>query len=248
MAGQVKRYRSGKTKKIKYGKGIIPRGIYPMRDYDFTTKVEKIIARSEELKYVDTESNVGINEDSVFQVVNLTAAGTGSYQRIGKKIRGVSLHVKIALYATTTAGMQYNYDIQRYIVVYDRQTNGATPAVSTLLESVDNAGTSTTNPFSGRNMAYLDRYIVLADKRKVKGCSLSSAVPINDPSIPDANLHVEFHIKLKGLETLYTGTTAAIGSVATGSIYVLCLGTNDSAGGVYPYGCFIKARYTYRDS
>lgn len=150
MTKGVKKYASkGKyTPKTTYKKSRNP----AFRDKNKVAKPER--------KICDVASTLTPPIGSAFVTtplqLNPTTGGTGTnLARIGTKCEFVQLHLRAnALWAggqTTNAPQQI-----RYVVVYDKQSNGAAPSRSDLFQD----GTVWQSPI---NIAFQDRFIVLAD-------------------------------------------------------------------------------------
>lgn len=93
-----------------------------------------------------------IEEDSLHHV----AAGTGESNRVGRKITITSLHMRGNVYLPTTSNSGETSDVFRLVIYLDRHANGATAAVTDILETAD--------VFSFRNLVNSDRFKILHDK------------------------------------------------------------------------------------
>lgn len=181
-----------------------------------------------EVKYCDTilqdENFVGVASPGF--LINAIAQAAGQVNRIGNKISMKSLRItgQIVQLGTNIATRV------RIVVVYDKQTNGAMPNSSIVLQTRDSAGLSTNTSFSQLNMDYLDRFTILRDYTvSIPSSTWTAGVQTNvgiDPgNAPDGGsaLNIDMFIKMKGLLTLYKGATAVIGDIATGGVYMYCL-------------------------
>lgn len=131
-----------------------------------------------ELKFVDY--TYGINPvTSTWQLevpstgaLNAVAQGSGESQRNGRKITNASLHIKGNFSLTTSRA--HGVEV-RIVVVKDNQTNGAalTPA---------NVMTQGVHGF--RNLEWVSRYTVLADKTYVLNPSITHTGTTNDGNAP----------------------------------------------------------------
>jgi len=137
----------------------------------------------------------------------------------------------------------------RHMIVYDRQPNGAPPAIADLLLDYFNNGTTQTNSFSGINMNNADRFVVLRDMRVHIPTNAGGQPSAQSQAIEafDANkVNINEFILLKNLETHYKSTTnpAAIGDIATGALWFVQFGSASAATCAYAVDWTARLRYT----
>lgn len=162
--------------------------------------VKKIVAKSTELKNLDTTLNTRIVAAQTTATVGeifSPDAGTDPTEHVGRTTNEVSLeyHLQIS-YAATTAGSSPI----RIAIVYDRQTNAALPTITDVWES-DVINTL-------RNLANSKRFKVLVDK-KLDGLSDAG---------PKSLFHHGFRKFKFPLETNYNQTNGGtIADITTGS-------------------------------
>jgi len=96
---------------------------------------------------------------------NFIQEGSGFWNRIGRKICMKSLYLTGFIARNNTNGAVLPEDYNRIIVFYDRQANGANVTLANLLLTTDQAGATTTTPFSGINMNNRERFLILMDRR-----------------------------------------------------------------------------------
>lgn len=164
--------------------------------------------RTGELKTIDVDPN-GISVTSTPNVVllNGVAAGTDFTDRIGRKIVMKSLYLRAALYPADTVTAD---SVNRLLIVYDAQTNGAAPIITDVLKS--------SSPVAQLNLNNRDRFKILWDK------CISCGGQQNTATQALSNNHNQISIKkFKKLyhEVLFGGTAATVGSIQTGSIYLI---------------------------
>lgn len=159
---------------------------------------------------VDPASYVCDTTGSV-TLLNGVATGTDFTDRIGRKITIKSLYLT-GFIAPTDDTITHN--MARIIVVYDMQTNGAAPVVTDVLKS----STST----SQINLQNRDRFRILIDKRYcvAKVDNTATQTFSGAPSMHKVQIY-----KRLNLETLFGGTAATVGSIQTGSIYLITIGS-----------------------
>jgi hypothetical protein len=151
---------------------------------------------------------VGITE------INCIRNGSAFYQRIGAKVvvRSIALHLN---FYTSVAALANNAVTIRYMIIYDRQTNGAFPAIGDILALNDGAPTFT----SGTNMSNKSRFMILRDKYL--------------DFDPVSQLNCSIREFIKGKFDVEFGTNAGnIGDIKTGSIYLVAI--SDTNPGVSP--------------
>jgi len=178
-----------------------------------------------------TVAGVGADNgfDTGMSAINLIQAGSGFYQRIGTKIFIKSIEITGCVEQGATATyMAYG----RYLIVYDRQANGAYPTLQNILQ--DNDGNLTFN--SGVNMQNRSRFSIIRDKRFCIDAGSGLQVPIKE--------------YCKGLwECEYGTSTGLIGDVRTGAIYfILFIENAGGGGGDASVPKVLKSRVRYWDN
>lgn len=200
-----------------------------------------------ELKYCD----IPINDDT-FEVIgsfaptllNGVVQGAAQTQRIGNKIAMKSVRVKGQILNQATATATY----ARIIIYYDKQTNGAVCTSSDLLSSTTSVPATTTSVFSDMNLQNVERFLILRDYSvSLPSVTYAAGVQTNVGFDPGQNSNggsifdVDMYIKLKGLQTLYKGATAAVGDISTGGLFMVCL--NYAGVGTWIFRNTIRLRY-----
>lgn len=163
----------------------------------------------QELKVTDTATvNVNVPTLGAVSLINGTAAGTDYTQRIGRKMTNKSLLIRLQLAPVTTSNIVG--DLVRFMVFYDSQTNGALPAVTDVLVAAD--------PMSPMNLNNRDRFKVIKDFLIGMEATEYAA---NVLTVGSPRTHIVKAYKKCSLVTVFSGTAATIGSIASGSICVL---------------------------
>jgi len=182
----------------------------------------------QELKVVDTaQFNSDFDTTGTFTLVNGVATGTDFTDRIGRKVCWKSLLVQGHI---INEGDPSTTNLCRIMIVYDSQPNGALPALTDVLT----AATST----APLNLNNRDRFRVLMDKRFALGSVSTTATQ----AVSDRTTALIHKYKKLNLETIFDATTAAIGSIQTGSIFCLTVGTV-AAGTTYEFQGSIRLRF-----
>jgi len=139
--------------------------------------------------------------------VNLIRQGATVAQRIGNKVVIKSLDLWAMVNSSTTG-----YGVARVMLVYDRQPNGAFPAIGDIILSQPSASVS---DFSGINMANKSRFQMIRDE----------AVVTSGVTGPHA---VILHWFCKGKWEVEFGADAgAITDFRTGAIYLIAYYTHN---------------------
>jgi len=202
-------------------------------------------SRTPEVKTVDVpKGQVPLNTTANFVCLNAIEEGSSFYNRVGRKVMMRSLQINGVINQTGNNGGGYEY--LRGMIVYDRQPNGAFPAIADLLQDVDLTGAATTNSFSGINMNNRDRFKVLADMRwSIPNDSNSSEVDlvagILDYTKNEVN--VNRFIPLFNLEAHYKASNGNQTDLSTGNLFLVTFGSNASGSDAYQLAFHARLRY-----
>jgi len=189
------------------------------------------------------------NTTALFTAINLLTVGSSAWNRIGRKITMKSLYIQ-GNFFTTNTGLQTDIpQFARMIVVYDKQPNGALPAIADLLrDQVNSASDSNvTSPQSGLNLNNRERFEIIRNLRWVlptQGTGGTAAGPVT--ATADL-MHFEEYAKLGNREVHYKADSSpgVIGDLATGSLFICTLGNQTS--GNEPYAATMSIRLRYSD-
>lgn len=183
-----------------------------------------------ELKYKDTSAAtyVGDTTGSVTPL-NLLAVGDDNTDRDGRQVHLHSIHVQGICRAVDG---QCATNFSRMMLVWDSQPNGGTASITDILVS--------STSLSGTNLNNRERFTILRDRRIGTGGIDSTATQTYAVS-PGVHVINEY-VKLKGIKTTYSGTTAAIGSIATGALLLVTIG-NMAAGGGSAFDLSTRLRF-----
>lgn len=172
---------------------------------DSISAFQHISKNSAELKVNETSisalefSSTGVAANTII-LLNGIVQGNDFLNRVGRKTVTTSIHIRgsIGVGATPTGCSV------RWMVVYDKQANGATIAFTDVLT---NQGLQGFNNLNNRK-----RFIVLMDQETYVEATGTISRPVNC-------------YKKCNLETIYSGTTAGIASINSGAIYFMTTGT-----------------------
>lgn len=200
-----------------------------------------------ELKGVDTDltslagfvTTVNTNDDIL--VLNLVQQGTGSFNRVGRKIYLQSVRLNMWMRQVAQNNLT-SVNWARIALVWDRQPTGVLASYDAIFANTDQTGTDTPTLESSLRYDNTDRFKVLMDRRhEFQPGFLQSMNLTTDSWILD-----EF-VSLKGLETVYNATTspAVIADISSGALLLVCRAF-DAANSVI--SCTLgKARLRYTD-
>lgn len=166
--------------------------------------------------------------------INLVQVGSSMFNRIGRKIEMRSVRVTGTMNTFTVTRATLTPDFGRIMIVYDRQTNGAYPAMADILQDTEQSGTNTTNSLSGLNMNNRERFVTVMDKRFTLPQATATAgvltnVYPNDEACP---VKIDEFRKLRGMTTHFKADSnaAVIGDIATGGLYIVSLAYRQASG------------------
>lgn len=204
--------------------------------------------RGEEKKvlFVGTP-NLVVNSTGTIQALNLIQVGSSMFNRIGRRIEMISIRFTSAFDTlNVTRGTQSDY--LRLAIVYDRQTNGAFPAIADIFQDTDQAGTNTTTAKSGINMNNRERFVVIMDKRiYVPQVTTTAGVWANP--VPSDSQHwlvlVDEYRRLHKLTTHYKADSnpAVIGDISTGALYIVSLAENAAGSESFALEWNVRLKY-----
>lgn len=202
-----------------------------------------------EVKALDVATAVyALNTTGSVIPLNLIVAGSSFFNRVGRKLEMTSLRVTGQIFNINTSVTNC---YSRIALVYDRQTNGANPAIADMFQTTTFQGTNVTTSLSGVNLNNRDRFVILRDKRFVSPSQTYTAgvetnVGVVDPVTTSTN--IDLYVKLKGLVVQYkadSAPTPVIGDIATGAIFLVTF--SNLAAGVEGWAANLESRLRFHD-
>lgn len=179
-------------------------------------------------------ATLALNTTGTVTAINLIQVGSSMFNRIGRKIEMRSIRISGQLFTATVTRATVVPDYARVLIIYDRQTNGAFPTVSDILQDTDQAGTNTTEAFSGLNMNNRERFVTIMDKRfTIPQATATAGVLTNVfPQNEMYPIKIDEFRRLRGLTTHYKADSnpAVIGDVSTGGLYAVSIAQTQAAG------------------
>lgn len=249
QAKLIKRRFSGPRQAQKAVLVNVPRSM-PMRASLSQRRNLPAVLRSSttEIKAIDipeaTITLEAIGTPPTFHLLNGIQVGSGFFNRIGSKIEMLNLHVRGFLVNIATSVQQYG----RILIVYDRQPNGAAPAITEVLQSRDQTGTASTTDKSEINLDQRDRFIIVRDKDFfLPSVTNTGGVLTNGPNWPgdiEEHWEINWFIKLKNLLTHFKSSTnpTTVADINTGALYAIFL-----AGTTAQWAAQVSFRLRYSD-
>jgi len=188
-----------------------------------------LLCSPQELKVVDTAvANYALTTTGSVTLINGVATGTDFTNRIGRKVCWKSILIQ-GVTVPEDGGVAGT--LGRIMLVYDSQPNGALPAVTDVL--------LTATSLAPLNLNNRDRFRVLWDKRVAMGYFDTTATQ----SVADRTTIEVRKYRKCNLETVFDGTTAAIGDIQSGSIFMLTI-SNQPTGTGYNLSATLRLRFT----
>jgi len=182
-----------------------------------------------ETKGMDTDISINpivatTNTNECCFVLNLIRPGTGSWNRIGRKVHLKSIRIvgTFSFFTQPTAAGVIFQSLARYTIVWDKQPSGAAiPAFDDVFGITDQAGTEScpdvTCPPTYDNM---DRFrILLDDTIKQLDIMVTSAGAGPNTTV---QFPIDRYLKLPKLECVYSGQAEpqTIADISTGALYI----------------------------
>lgn len=142
----------------------------------------------------------------------LIVQGDTESQRDGRKVVMKSMQIILHGFVSpqALAGTTNSHETLRFIVVHDRQCNGAIPAIS---EIFDNA-----NWDAFRNLQNINRFNFLYDK--IHRIKVQTVADFAADTLLFTSIYKKIYIKLN-MPIEYSGTTGAIGTIKSNNIFFL---------------------------
>lgn len=193
------------------------------------------------------------NTTGTFILLNAIQAGSGFFNRVGNKIEMRSIRFTGQIRSLNVSRSAVA-DYLRVVIVYDRQSNGATPALTDVFQDTDNVGNNHTDSLSGINLNNRDRFAIIMDKRIMLPQATDTAGALTNV-FPNSFQHekwdtIDEYRKLKGLVTHYgtSSNPAAIGDIKSGALFLIAFtAVNAAASEIFAINNW-NARLRYDDT
>jgi len=191
-----------------------------------------------EMKGMDTDISyspiVGtLNTNEGIYPLNLIQPGTGSWNRVGRKVLLQSIRVVGRLYCSIRpdpAGVIRNNNV-RLLLVWDKQPSGAAlPAFNTVFGITSQGGVESCPDYTSP-----PRYDNMSRFKVLKDWNVDLKAEFINPTgaTPDYKAIgiVDTYVKLKGLETVFSGQSnpCTIADISSGALYLIQRAHTDTA-------------------
>jgi len=186
------------------------------------------------------------NTNADITTLNLIQAGTGSWNRIGRKVTLKSVRVKgtVLVRHYLTALGDFSANVVRMIVVWDNQPAGGTePLFNDIFGETSQAGAETVSYQSQPKYDTMSRFSVLKDWTY----DSTPQNGLNAAGDVTATIHsVDCYVRLPNLETTFSGQSSpmTIADISTGALYIYFRAANGTAISVPSFTGSARLRYT----
>jgi len=192
-------------------------------------------------------STTGTNANAV--LLNGIQAGTGSFNRVGRKAHLKSLRLKgtVEFVSTPSATGSEGSNFLRMVVVWDQQPSGGTiPTWDTIFGITDQAGTESSTIMSPLRYDNMDRFKVLKDK--TIDYQVQPSTPVTTAQITEQVPFDEF-VSLGNREVVFASTSnpTTIADISTGGLYVYFRAFNAITSNSASVNAMSVARLRYTD-
>jgi hypothetical protein len=159
----------------------------------------------DEIKYVDTSVNQVADTTGAVTLLNGLPRGDDVSERVGRKVVMTGLDLSLVSYVTPTTGIDQTH---RYILVYDKQANGAAPAITDVLVSASTVALP--------NLNNRLRFVILADEIKA----------LNASAEPGSYWATGMRKLRFNLSTIFnSGDAGTVADIQTGAFFLITLGS-----------------------
>lgn len=202
-----------------------------------------------ELKFVDTLFAANIQNTGSVNLVNGVIQGDSIGNRSGSKTFGHSLCIRYFINMAAFPAGNSAADMLRMFVVYDKQPNGALPAIAQIMSGYDNTTTITAAAdlaLVGRNPINRERFVILKDKQiYLPAVTMPGAAATSACFFPPQQATGVINIKLSKLNTVFNiGNAGTVADMQTGSL-LLCYAGLQGTNPVWTV--LTNTRYVFRD-
>lgn len=183
-----------------------------------------------------------INSTAAVILLNGMVPGSNLQNRLGRKIAMKS--VRLLGNIIWNGNGAVNYDFFRLMIVYDRQPNGALPALSDILQTVDPAGNTSSTVWDHVNLSNRDRFQILRNRMYSVNSHGGSSTFVAG-AITDGRWQVDEFVRLKDLETHFnTGVAGTVADMTTGALLLVLVGATAAANNQADLNWTSRVRFT----
>lgn len=176
-----------------------------------------------EFKSVDTNVNTAADTTGGVTLLNGMARGDDINQRQGRQVTLRSIELRLLSRVAPGTGIDQRH---RILIVYDRQTNGAAPAITDILSSA--------NVLYPRNLENRQRFRILFDRLHT----------LNASGEPGSGRIFKWYRRLNHPVTFNAGAAGTVADIQTGSLYAIVFGTEAPGGTAGIVSGIVRVRYS----
>jgi len=185
----------------------------PLRPSDVRPILASLHNRVTSKNYWDTYIGALLNTAGSVGLLTTIAQGTSQQERVGKRVRLTSLHLRGVLSVGTTVSVQPLY--ATLLVVFDRDPTGILPGIFDILS---NSPVAVTAALAHSNDVNSTRFRVVMRRTYTLDPIMQHPVAIDE------------FLDLKGLYTVYgSATTGVLGNIKQGALYYAAAALQDPA-------------------
>lgn len=192
----------------------------------------QVLDLSPEIKQIDSQAVItsftAASGPPLAIQLNGIATGEGYYNRLGAKIEMQSLRITGYIDPYQTAPGLPSY--LRMVIVYDRQANGALPGYTDVFRSVFNSGGEESSGMSQLSHVNSSRFKIVYDK-VIYGTGYTTVLMEgNNTTGPEGRNEflLDLYVPLKGLQTIYKGTSANYTDITSGGLTIFFIDNNET--------------------
>lgn len=209
--------------------------------------VAPILRRHIELKAVDVPDFANsFTSANNFQLLNGMTTGAAVWNHVGRNVTMQSVLIRGKI-KQQQAGAAPSDDFIRAALIYDKQSDGATPSWQDVFAAVDQTGTVSTDAYSPANLDNADRFVILRDCHWQIPVSQGAGGAV-DRAIADTaiNYQIKWFVRLPKLPVVFkaganAGTSA---DITTGALYFVTRGLQNAANFQWEFIGTSRVRYT----
>lgn len=197
------------------GKVVVPRRL---RGYASTRGYYgRFAPMGTELKFRDTTASASsVSSTGIIHhpSLNLIIQSAGEEARVGRKCTLTSIHLKYVVTLPNTTGANNTDDGLRLIVYLDKQCNGASAAVTDILEDA--------TYLSYNNLANKNRFQILMDRYHDVSATAGGIGATTADSSGEKAVTYQWHMRCR-IPIEFSGATTAISEVRSNNVGVLAI-------------------------
>jgi len=181
--------------------------------------------------------------------INAVSTGSSAFNRIGRKIHMKSLYLQGYFSPTGVAAASVS-QFARIMIVYDKQANGAAPAIADVLrDQINNTGAdANVSVFSsGLNLNNRERFDVILDKRfTLPGLTAAFGSNGNGGTANFMNINEYRKLGMRDVQFRSDSVPSTIADIASGALIMITFGDLTAVNA--PFNLIFSCRVKYQDA